>query len=302
MLLGSLRSTVRIGRSALAIAAAVSTLLAAPRLTRANEKQVCFAAADDAQQQRIDGKLRAARAQLLVCGRPDCPALVRSDCEKWMTEVLELLPTIVLAVRDAQGNDVAVADVWIDGAAVAHGLDGKPIEIDPGMHTLRVVSSATGQSAEEHILVREGEKGRAVPVALGASSGGAATVPRAVTPESPPSGGVEPARSWSPSPWTWVLGAVGVVAVGVGTGLELSVNAQASSLSQTCVHTCPKDEVHPLVVQQQILGPIAFGVGAVSLAAAVLFLVRGTHDAGAARSSSVLGDVTVFPGGVVGRF
>jgi hypothetical protein len=290
---------MRMGRSTLAIAAALWTLLAAPRLGRANEKQVCFAAADDAQQQRIDGKLKAARA--------DCPALVRSDCEKWMTEVLALLPTIVLAVRDAQGNDVAVADVWIDGAAMEHGLDGKPIEVDPGMHTLRVVSSATGQSAEDHVLVREGEKGRAVSVTLGASngvasSGGAATLPPAATSEAPRSGGEEPARSWSPSPWTWVLGGVGVVAVGVGAALELSVNAQASSLSGTCRHACTQDQVHPLVVQQQILGPIAFGVGAVSLAAAVFFLVRGAHDAGAGRSASAHTDVTVFPGGVVGRF
>src|SRR5580700_9118420 len=53
----------------------------------ADEKEACVAASDQAQTLRDDGKYRAARAQLLVCSRDVCPAIVRRDCEKWLAPI-----------------------------------------------------------------------------------------------------------------------------------------------------------------------------------------------------------------------
>jgi hypothetical protein len=81
-----------------------------------------------------------------------------------------------------------------------------------------------------------------------------------------------------------VLGGVGLVAVGVGGYLELSVNAEASDLRSTCGHACSHAQVDPLVFKQQVLGPIAFGMGALSLG-----LATYTLFAGAARGGGVAG-------------
>jgi hypothetical protein len=294
----------RASRSSIAIAVLLAVSTA--RLARADDKHRCIAAADEAQQDRIDGKLRAAREQLLVCGRPECPPLVRSDCERWMTEVMALLPTIVVAVRDAQGRDVAAADVSIDGVVVAKGLDGKPIEVDPGMHTLRVESSVTGQALEQQLLVREGEKGRPVTLTLQA---GEQQTPSPTSPAAGNASGGTPAPietrspSTSASPWPWILGATGIVALAAGTALELSVDAQASSLAGECNHSCQGSRVQPLIIEQQVLGPIAFGIGAVSLGAAayLLFFHPASPAPRSDANSAIRWDVGAAPGGAFGE-
>src|ERR1700722_17013182 len=81
-------------------------VLATASPAHADDKQICIAAAEDGQQSRLDGKLKAAREQFLVCARSGCPSQVRRDCSQWMTEVMAALPTIVLGARDPEGRDV----------------------------------------------------------------------------------------------------------------------------------------------------------------------------------------------------
>ena len=174
-----------------------------------------------------------------------------------MTEVAAAIPTVVLGVRDARGQDVLSARASVDGVAVAHGLEGKPLEVDPGVHTFRFESA--GAAAEQVVLIREGEKSRAITATLDAGLGRAdRSLRHRLT---------APVAASSPrvSPWTWAFGGIGVLALGVGTYLELSVNADANGLESTCGHSCSHAQVDPLVLKQQVLGPIAFGVGALSL-------------------------------------
>jgi hypothetical protein len=238
---------------------------------RADEKQACASAAEEAEQLRIDARLLAARERLLQCSRPECPAAVRSDCAQWMTEVAAAMPTVVFAMRDAAGRDLLRAQVSVDGVFVPHGLDGKPVEVDPGVHTFRFESD--GAAFEQTVLVREGEKNRAITSTLDTAVAPAA--PAATSSSVPPA-----ASSPRPSAWTWVLGAVGLVAVGVGAYLELSVNADASDLRSTCGHSCSHAQVDPLVFKQQVLGPIAFGMGALSLGLATYTLFAGPARGG----------------------
>jgi hypothetical protein len=229
---------------------------------RADEKQLCASAAEEAEQLRSDARLRAARERLLRCSRPECPAAVRSDCAQWMTEIEAAMPTVVLGVRDASGQDVLGARVSVDGVAVTHGLDGKALEVDPGVHKFRFESG--GAAVEQAVLIREGEKSRAITAML--DVGPVAPAERS---SARPAAGSSPASSTTSSPhpsaWTWALGGIGLVALGLGAYLELSVNADASGLQSSCGHFCSHAQVDPLVLKQQVLGPIAFGVGALSL-------------------------------------
>lgn len=266
------RACPRLFAVGLLAATGLATWTSARAAERTDEKQACASAAEEAEQLRSDARLLAARERLLRCLRPECPAAVRSDCGQWMTEVAAAIPTVVLGVRDGRGQDVLGAVASIDGVPLTHGLEGKPLEVDPGVHRFRFESD--GAVAEQAVLVREGEKARAItatldraPVAPIASSG----------PPPPPS----PVSSHGASPWTWALGGIGVVALGVGAYLELSVNADASGLQSTCGHSCPQARVDPLVLKQQVLGPVAFGIGALSLGAAAYTLLAAPVRGGA---------------------
>jgi hypothetical protein len=235
---------------------------------RAEEKQACASAAEDAEQLRIDARLLAAR---------ECPATVRSDCAQWMTELAAAMPSVVPAVRDASGRDLLSARVSVDGVVVAHGLDGKAVEVDPGVHTFRF---EVGDAAvEQTVLIREGEKNRAITTILdlrpAAPIGPAAPAAPSAASTPPP-----PARSIRASTWTWALGGVGLLALGVGAYVEASVDADASALENTCGHSCSHAQVAPLVLKQQVLGPIAFGVGALSLGLATYSLFASSARGG----------------------
>lgn len=265
---------------AVAVSASISAVSpAAPADERSDEKQACASAAEDAEQLRIDAKLRAARDRLLRCARPECPAAVRDDCAQWMNEVAAAMPTVVLAARDARGQDVLDAQVSVDGAIVARGLDGRPIEVDPGAHTFRFESG--GAVTEQRALIREGEKAREITAVLDARRAPAAApasgTPPAASHEAPAATSFSP----RPSPWTWALAGIGVVAVGVGAYLELSVNSDAGSLQSACGHDCRHSQVDPLVLKQQVLGPIAFGVGALSLGLAAYTFFAAPTPGGA---------------------
>jgi hypothetical protein len=239
---------------------------------RADEKQACASAAEEAEQLRIDARLLAARERLLRCSRPGCPAAVRSDCSLWMTEVAAATPTVVLGARNARGQDVLNAHVSVDGVSVTHGLDGKALEVDPGVHTFRFESA--GAAVEQVVLIREGEKSRAITAILDPN-------PAAAT---APLGTPLPASSTSSlraSPWTWAFGGFGLLALGIGAYLELSVDADASELQNRCGHTCSHAQVDPLVLKQQVLGPVAFGVGALSMGLAAYTLWTAPVRSGA---------------------
>lgn len=259
-----MRRAARPPFGALFLAVTTGFVSASAAAERSDEKQACASVAEEAEQLRIDAHFLAARERLLRCSRAECPAAVRGDCAQWMSEVAAAIPTVVLAARDPRGQDVLAARAWVDGAPVVQGLDGKALEIDPGVHKFRF--EAAGASVEQLVVIREGEKNRAITATLGT----AATAP---PPDAP---GVVPARpAPRPSAWTWALGGVGLVALGLGAYLELSVNADAASLEGSCGHNCAHSQVDPLVLRQQVLGPIAFGVGAVALgvAAYMLFVV-----------------------------
>jgi hypothetical protein len=137
-------------------------------------KQACIAAVEQGQTERDDGKYRQARASFLACAQDTCPRVIQQSCTKWLRELDESAPTIVLAAKDEQGNDLTDVNVTFDGSPFVTQLDGKPVEVDAGEHLIRF--DRDGRTpVEQKLLLRAGEKARLVSVVLrpvGAGPGG----------------------------------------------------------------------------------------------------------------------------------
>ena len=78
------RTRTRALLASVAVPIAIATTTAST--ARADDKEQCVAASEQAQTLKDEGKLRAARSQLLACARDVCPGIVRKDCDKWRCE------------------------------------------------------------------------------------------------------------------------------------------------------------------------------------------------------------------------
>lgn len=141
----------------------VAPVLAAalvPRAAAADDTKVCVDAAHQAQVLRDNGKLAEARTAFATCSAPACPQIVRDHCARWLTDVIELQPTIVLGARGPEG-DLYQVRVALDGRELATRLDGRAISVDPGPHELSFEAPGF-PVVREFVVIREGEKGRTV--------------------------------------------------------------------------------------------------------------------------------------------
>jgi hypothetical protein len=257
-----------------------------------------MAAAERAQRLRHEGRLLAARQLLLLCAQTECPGFVRNDCARWLSEVDDAMPSIVVHAVDGAGADVDDMRVDVDGTVVTAALDGKPIPMDPGAHTIHY--ERTGSSPiEERIVAVEGQKNRVLSVRFAALP--AAGVPLAgPSPASPPPSPASPAaaehagRDAPPSPLLpWSLVALGVAATGTGAVLYGSALADHSNMAESCAptHSCSSASVASAKTRLYV-GGAALAGGAIAAAAGVWLVVARAHD----RSGGAVG-VRATPGG-----
>lgn len=148
------------------------------------EKQACIAAAEQGQSQRDDGKYRAARESFVACAADACPRVIAQSCTKWLREVDESAPTIVLGAKDTQGNDLTDVKVTFDGVDFAAALDGKPRAADVGEHVLRFQREGS-LPVQQKLFLRAGEKARVVSVTMRAPGDVAEVSPKPETHASP---------------------------------------------------------------------------------------------------------------------
>jgi hypothetical protein len=227
--------------------------LAAPlELQAQSNADQCVQAYEDGQQARKRGELKKAAEAFTVCAAESCPDLTKTDCVQWLGEVEAQRPTVVLALVDENGKDVANARVFVDGELHAESLDGKALALDPGPHKVRIVVLGKPEVSEE-LVVREGDKLRKVELKLGAAGEGSAL--------------------GSISPITWVLAGVG--------GASLVTFATVGGLGlagRSCAPTCTDDEV-AAIETKFIVADVFLAVGLTSLAAGlVVGLVSATSE------------------------
>ncbi len=120
----------------------------------------CIEANERAQIARAAGRFVDARERFLECARPECPVVIRRDCDVGLAEVRPLIPSVAIAVVDEDQRDVVDAEVVIDGRVIATRIDGKPIELEAGTHELTV--RVGERSLSRRVVLLSGERARTV--------------------------------------------------------------------------------------------------------------------------------------------
>jgi hypothetical protein len=261
--------------------------LAAPARAADDNVRACIAASTDGQTLRQQGKLLAAREQMIACARDACPPIVRSHCARWLSEVDAAIPSVVVRAEDAAGQDVIGARLAIDGRA--QKLDGKPVRLDPGPHTVTIVNDR-GARKDERVLLAEGESSRVVTLHL-PSAGDASLAP------APPAATTSRAR-YVPA-GAWILGGIGVVGLGAATYFGLTANGDLNTLKSTCSPHCSDAATQPGRTDGVLFGVFAAG-GAAAVASAIVWAVAFPSYASATTGAHV--EVRPVVGGAVTAF
>jgi hypothetical protein len=267
----------------LPFAAILVTVVLTARPSHARgETDVCVAAAERAQVQQHSGSLRGARESLLVCSREACPNAIKTDCLRWLAEVQAAMPTLVVSAVDASGSDVVDVRLLVDGVRVTDRLDGRPMDVEPGEHLLRVEHA--GAVAEARLLVRQGEHDRLVTLRF---------------PDARPT---PPPISPSPGPerrvpmGAWILGGAGLIATSAGVFFWVSGRSDRSDLYASCglTQSCSQREIDNARTKV-LVGDLTFGLGLAAIGVAVGWTLLTP----APSSPPALGAAPVPGGGVV---
>lgn len=269
------------------VALIACTSLFAPALAMADDG-ACIAASEAELPLRKQGKLHDALKQLAVCADASCPDEVKTECAQRIAEINAAMPTLILSAKDGAGNDLADVKVSIDGEIVAGSLDGRPLAIEPGSHTLTF--EALGQPpVEKKIVVHEGEKDRLESVVVGP------VLPPAPAVQSSPAPAPPPLPQEHPWPLARTLGVVGgsVGLLGVGAGIWFGLFAVSSQNRQksdcpsptSCPNQPQANEDYNTAKKDATASTVAFAVGGTLLAAGVVsFLLAPSATARPAKA------------------
>jgi hypothetical protein len=127
-------------------------LTSAPPAQADETNDPCVEANGKGQELCREGLLSAARDQFLICAAASsCPPIVRDDCTRRFDEADKAQPTLAFEVRDANGNDLSVVHITMDGTPRTDVLDGKPLPADPGRHLF--VIAAAGHAPVSRIVI-----------------------------------------------------------------------------------------------------------------------------------------------------
>lgn len=236
--------------------------------------KACVDAYGAAQEHRKSNDLLNARASLLTCAARTCPAVVQGDCTTWLAQVVEAIPSIVLDAT-LDGEHVSDVSVSMDGVALVPELDGKPIEINPGLHKFTFERKGL-DPIEKKMIIAQRYKSLLVSAAW-----------RSPPPPSPPvtfapngASAASDSETGRPVPaLTYVLGGVAVAGLGTFAVLGLTGTSTQHDLESSCSPHCSSADVDSLKTRF-IAADIAAGVGALSAAGAVVvFLTRPERPA-----------------------
>lgn len=251
----------------------------AASLARADARQ-CVLHNNDGAQLRDDRHLLAAREAYRACiAEHECPAIVRSECDAALADIKAALPTLLVAVVDSQGHDLADAALKVDGHPVV--LDGSSIEVDPGAHEL--IASSGALSSRLQLMAIESDLSRHVELVL-----------------QPPARKPAPSKPVAPplrSNWpAYALGGVAALGAVSWSYFGLTGNAGNSNL-QRCKPYCDASAV-TRVQNEYHAADISLGVSLVALASAGYWLWSAPKHAPAEQpsSSALSWGVTALPG------
>ncbi len=202
---------------------------------------------------KLEHDLIGGRDQLLVCART-CPDELRASCGKWLREINTELPSIIVVAKDARGKELADVDVDVDGTRVASFTAGRPIEVNPGKHVVRVQTRS--KTAEENVVINAGEKLKTVEVW---------TEPRAI----------ETTRVRRPTPvGAYVLLTIGAVSLASFATFGLWSTLEYSKTGG-CAPSCDPANRDTSFDVKTVVADVSLGVASAALVSAlVVYLTR----------------------------
>jgi len=271
----------------------------------ADDKQVCADAYEKSQVLRDDGKLLQSRDQLRLCARAECAATIAKTCADWLAEVEQRIPSVVLSAKTGGGVDLTDVRVTMDGAELARRLDGRSVDVDPGVHTF--VFEAPDGRAEQKLVVKQGAKDQALAVTIGA----AAPPPRVETPLPPPIVAEEGTSTLRYAGYT--VGGLGIVGLGLGVVFGLSANSKYDDSTKDPNNTgCDTNDVCGAQGKQArsdaqsagTLATVGFVAGGVLLATGIALVVFAPSRKSNVESAKLMPMVGANAGGLMlgGRF
>jgi hypothetical protein len=230
----------------------------------------CLAASDASLKSGNEHKLRAERAQLLVCAAPSCPADIRKECTARVDEVNAQIPTIIFEAKDGAGNDLSAVRVTMDGEVLAERLEGTALSIDPGRHAFTFETAGQRPVTKEYVML-QAQKDRRETVTFGSPPPALAAAPAA-------HGGLGTQRIAAIA----ATGA-GVVGLGIGTVFGVMAMSKKSDAQSACPDRCADQAGVALWSDAKSAGnvsTIAFVIGGLGVAAgAALWLTAGSDAA-----------------------
>lgn len=241
-------------------------------------KEACVDAHSRGQDARDQGKITLARKLFLTCAQSGCPAAVQGDCARFADDLSNLQPTVNFVARDGNGNDLPNTTVYVDGILVATTIDGRPVDIDPGNHTVKF--SNAGKDEVVTVVIGSGEKGRVVQARFG--------TPTPVSPTGPASMAMtQPAPKQHGPTVIHPKGAMAIAITGgvlalAGTGVAFYGRSQIPSQCTLDTHECAAPPGDPVFKQASSatstinLGIATAGVGVAALAGGLVWYFAGS--------------------------
>jgi hypothetical protein len=218
----------------------------AGRATGAGEKDHCVNEAERAQHLKFTGRLRETREALHVCVQDKCPAVVRTDCARWLAEVGNAMASVVVQARDAAGVPVQHVSVSIDGTKVADRIDDQPIDLDPGEHSFEYTSPGLSRIAEK-VLLGTGEKSHVLSVHFPPPQRVAPPLPSPLVRELGPAPtlAIAPVSGGSPPLNVAAWAALGVSAATLGSFAYFGITGKSDldHLREGCGGSCDRSEI-----------------------------------------------------------
>jgi hypothetical protein len=269
-------STKRSSKSSTLLrAAGVAAVLLAPQRAWSQSPEdparACVEIHVSAQHRRMSGDLLRAREELLRCSAPTCPVLIQNDCTTWMGQVLESIPSVIFSAKVGD-DEIFDVSVTIDGTPVTSQLDGKRLEVNPGIHTF-VFERAGLPPIEKKTIIAPRESGQIVSVSWKAPPPATAlAVPAPAATPVPEQKGLSTGRILGWSSFALTLAGIGV---GSATGTLMF------SASDSARRECPKNQCGPggldaidRAKTDATISTVAFSVGGAAAVLSAYLLLR----------------------------
>jgi len=248
--------------------------------TAAADTKTCVAAHASAQREVKAGRLKQAAQSFTTCGSDNaCPEQLRAECAELLDKVKTSVPTVIFTALDGKGADVSSVKIYVDDTLLLDGLDGRPVELDPGKYHFRFILPDNTELSVD-ALVREGEKNRVVGVRAPEEKTPVVSAPSAATGPAPIESPPKPLETSTPV-GAWIATGVAVVGFGTFGTFAMLGNADKNKLND-CAPNCAESEHdrRDSLKTKYLVADVGLGVGAVSaIVAGILFLSSGPSEA-----------------------